>query len=483
MNDGLIEAGITNASTVDFESPGLQEIFDVVAAVSGLAALLVRVELQPILRNLTVLDWVVREDVSQRFTASRPWIGETELIDSIWDRWVGFGPMSLARDSLLRTLGRREGERLSGAVHVDSIPPGELPLLGTLAHEGLIRVKAPSVQFAHDLMGDWARYRILKFEGGSAAQSIQTLAPIPRWGRAIRLYAQSLAERDAGLGDWQAAAGEFAEEDADSKLAQDLFLDGLLFAANSESLLEQVWPHLIAAKGQVLHRVLKRLLHVASIPDWRVSGLGDPKLAEQAKAWFRIPQPLYWVPVLRVLSRHSHDVAVHALMLGAEVCALWLRTMPVGMPGRREAGVLALELAKETQGLIAEGMLFRDKDKVIYEAALSAAPEFPDDVAQLALELSGRKLEPFAPCHCSHASCTNSELNPALLSCRLLFTETAHRVSSEPLFRINWRSSTTLPASRVSKCSSVMGPRSGSSGNFRRSICARNPAATLSAKV
>ena len=35
-----------------------------------------------------------------------------------------------------------------------------------------------------------------------------------------------------------------------------------------------------------------------------------------------------------------------------------------------------------------------DKDKVIYEALLSAAPEFPDEVAQIALELCGRRDEP-----------------------------------------------------------------------------------------
>ena len=393
-SDALIEAGISDAKSVDFDTPKLQEIFDAVEAVPGIRALLLRAELQPILRNLTVLDWVLRADVAQRFSATRPWIGETELIDCIWERWQGSSTMSLARDSLLRTLGRREGEKLSGAVHVDSIPPGELPLLGTLAHEGLIRVKAPSVQFAHDLIGDWARYRILKFEGDKAHQTIKALASVPRWGRAIRLYAQSLAEHGAGLGDWKVALSQLAGEDAESKLAQDLFLDGLLFAANSESLLEQVWPDLIAAKGQILQRLLKRLPHVASVPDWRISGVGDPKLAEKAKVWFRIPQPLYWVPVLRVLSRHSGDVARYALILSAEVCALWLRTMPVGMPGREEAGIVATELAKETQGLIAEGMHFGDKDKVIYEAALSAALEFPDEVTQLALELCGRRPEP-----------------------------------------------------------------------------------------
>ena len=110
--------------------------------------------------------------------------------------------------------------------------------------------------------------------------------------------------------------------------------------------------------------------------------------------WFRIPHPLYWYPALCVFSRHSKDVAEHALLLAAEVCALWLRTMPDGMPGRKEAGLLALELAKETQDLIAEDVHFGEKDRVVYEALLSAGKEFPEEVTQIALELCGRRDEP-----------------------------------------------------------------------------------------
>jgi len=101
---------------VDFEKPKLQEILDAVQTVPGLRPLLLRTELQPILRNLMVLDWVLREDIAQRFSASGPWIGEAELIDSIWDRWVGPGSMNLARDSLLRTLGQRESVAVYSAV-------------------------------------------------------------------------------------------------------------------------------------------------------------------------------------------------------------------------------------------------------------------------------------------------------------------------------------------------------------------------------
>jgi hypothetical protein len=393
-HDMLTDAGIDSAQKVDFEKPTLEEVLGAVKSVPGLKPLLVREELQPILRNLMVLDWVLKADVAQRLSPSE-WVGVTDVIDCIWERWTGEGAKRLARDLLLRTLGEREGEKLSVAVHVDSIPSTELELLGQFAQEGLVRLSPPSVQFVHDLMGDWARYRILKFAGSDAPTKIRTLAQIPRWGRAIRLYAQSLAEHGRGLDDWSAAMIEFAGEDPGSRLASDLFLDGLLFASNAESLLQQVWPDLLANDSQILRRLLRRLVHVASFPDWRLTGLGDPKLAEHFEAWFRIPQPIFWIPVLRLLSRHAADVAAHALMQGAEACALWLRTMPVGLPGRHEAGLLALALAREAQALIAaETVHFRDKDKSIHEALLSAAPEFPNEVAQIARELCGRKNEP-----------------------------------------------------------------------------------------
>jgi hypothetical protein len=393
-HDLAVQVGISDFHKVDFEKPSIGEVYKAVAGIPAMQALVPRPEVQSILCNLTVLDWVLRADIAQSLSATKAWIGETEIIDAIWERWAGPGTMKFARDSLLRTLAKREGEKLSGAVHVDTIPSTELPLLGELEREGLIRVRGQSVQFAHDLMGDWARYRCLKFEGNNAPEAIKSLAHVPRWGRAIRLYAQTLAERRDGLDGWKAARSELSGEDADSRVAADFFLDALIFAANSEYLLDQVWPDLMDGGAQILNRLLKRLLHVASVPDWRVIGLDDQEWEEQAQAWFRIPQPLYWYPVLRVLSSHSGDVAKHALVRGAEVCALWLRVMPPGMLGRPEAGKLALELAREAQGLLAEGVFFDNHDKVIYEAGLSAAPEYPDECAQIALELCGRRDEP-----------------------------------------------------------------------------------------
>lgn len=255
-------------------------------------------------------------------------MGVTDLIDHIWERWTGTGKERLARDLLLRALGQREGEKLSGAVPVDVIPHNDLSLLEELGQQGVLRVRPPVVQFSHDLVGDWARYRVLKFAGAGATSMTRNLAKVPSWGRAIRLYAQSLAEHGQGLNEWKTATVDLAGEDADSKLASDLFLDGLLFAVNSESLLEQVWSDLVANGAQILQRLLKRLLHIATFPDWRLMGIGDAKMTEQSEAWFRIPQPLFWIPVLSVLSRHPVDVAAHALLQSAEVVFVEYETLP-----------------------------------------------------------------------------------------------------------------------------------------------------------
>jgi hypothetical protein len=395
LSEVLIDAGVTDVETISVDKPAASEIAEAVQSLPNVFRLLARQELQQLLRNLMILDWVIRADIGQRFqTLDRPWIGETEILSYIWQRWMGEDPTRFARDVFLQQLGRQEGERLSGAVPISSIDPQQLGLLGTLADDGLIHVAGPAVQFSHDLMGDLARFRALVFNADYAAGTIVDLASVPRWGRAIRLFAQSLAEDSGNLDRWKAVAEQFPEKGENTQLARDLFLDGLLFATNATLLLDRVWPDLIGKEGQVLRRLLKRMMHIASLPDPRFRDFMDKKDTDKAESWFRIPNPIYWYPALLVMARHAEDVAKGALIPAAEACTLWLRTMPPEMPGRTEAATLALALAKELQGLIAEGVSFFDVDRVVCEALLYAALEFPDEVSEIALELARRRDEP-----------------------------------------------------------------------------------------
>jgi hypothetical protein len=390
----LLDVGIRDVQRVDFGNPDPQEVLAKLRGVSGVEALFRRRELQPILCNLTTLHWVIRTEQKRRFETDKLWVGEAELIEWIWKHWVGEASDRHVRDVVLCQLGEIEGERVSGAVPRNGLDFNQLRLIGEFEREGVLRVTDSAVLFSHDLVGDWARLRSVIVAGDQAVARIREKAGTPRWGRAIRLYAQSLVERDDNLASWKAVVATLSRENPQEKLASDLFLDGMIFAANAEILLDRVWLELIANKAEILRRLLERVRLVATFPDWRYQLEMPAEDADLAAAWFRIPNPLYWMPLLRVLARRADELAREGVFDVANVCMLWLRTMPVGFPGRREAGIVALGLARELQGRRAEGVEFiGDAGKTLFESLLCAAPEFPEAVSEIALELCGRRAE------------------------------------------------------------------------------------------
>jgi hypothetical protein len=391
----LQEAGVTDFVKSDLELPSISAIRSAFQNLPGISLLLFRPELRQILRNLMVLDWVLRTNLDQSLS-SEPGkrIGETGVINLIWEHWIA-KDRKLQRDRLLRELGEHEGEKLSGAVGVDAIKDVQLlDLLEALSNEDLVRITLPSVRFTHDLIGDWARFRALSNFDGNPIARIRSLVQIPRWNRAIRLYAQSLLEGKADLADWSKALADLDAPDAESKVTKDLFLEALIFATDAIPLLEAAWPNLVADKGKLLNRLMDRLLFVASFPDPRLRSFVSEENVDASESWFRIPMPLYWIHALFIFSAHAEDVATVALKKGAEVCTLYLRNMPVEMPGREEAAHLALVLARELQDQVAAYPYSGRDSKVVYEALLFGAGEHPDSVAQVALEIAARRAEP-----------------------------------------------------------------------------------------
>ena len=117
----LLEQRITDFVKSDLELPSISAIRNAIQNLSGIGTLLLRAELHQILRNLTLLDWVLKTNIVQSLSSDpERRIGETRLINLIWERWIQTDQM-LQRDRLLRELGQHEGEKLSGAVSVNSI--------------------------------------------------------------------------------------------------------------------------------------------------------------------------------------------------------------------------------------------------------------------------------------------------------------------------------------------------------------------------
>jgi hypothetical protein len=115
----LLEARLKDVHVIAFAKPKPEQIAAKLVSVPGVSRLFHRRELQPILCNLAVLHWVVNTETLHPFAEERAWVGEAELIGWIWEHWRGQTREEYRRDALLRLIGEKEGEKVSGAVGID----------------------------------------------------------------------------------------------------------------------------------------------------------------------------------------------------------------------------------------------------------------------------------------------------------------------------------------------------------------------------
>jgi hypothetical protein len=380
--------------------PSLKDVGAIVRQIPGLGWAARRPELRPLLTNLKILDWCARTLQAGSIDQDCPLLGLTALIDLLWEHWAEAGDNSLARSHVLMRIAALEAETLSAGVPRLSLDHSEQQTLPGLIGSDLVRLREARVRFSHDLLGDWARMRVLIGDDPISSADGRKRAEFPQWHRAIRLFAQRLLERSGdGADEWRRAIERLDDEQVSSTLLRDLFLEALFLATNVADLLERSWPVLTANGGKLLNRLLDRFLFVATLPDPGLSQLTEaPEDATRFEHLFRVPFGPYWGPLLTVLRAHLSEVATVAPYNLARVCSLWLKTTPVelraGMPTpwRREASDLSLAAAREIQARNADGGYYSDKhNRAVYEAALYAAPDLPHEIGQLCLELAQRR--------------------------------------------------------------------------------------------
>jgi hypothetical protein len=349
-----------------------------------------------LLTNLKVLDMTARTLHSEKSLGSRPLVGLTTLIDILWEDWIEH--RDGGRSHVLKEVATQEADRLSNGVSRQSLGFAEQQALPALASSGLVRLKDERVAFAHDLLGDWARLRVLVGDGAITSSVNQQRTQSPRWHKAIRLFGQRILEQaDGDIDQWRAGVENIPDEPASGALIRDLFLESLFLATNARTLIERAWPVLISNSGALLRRLLDRFLYVATLPDIRLLAAftEDKENALLLAHALRVPYWPYWAPMLMALHAHRDDVIRHASHEAASACALWLRATPVeitpgqAMPWRKEAAELAVVIAREVQARNEEAS--DGSDRTVYEATLYAATDLPDEVAALCLEVAKRR--------------------------------------------------------------------------------------------
>src|SRR5262249_34665343 len=135
--------------------------------------------------------------------------------------------------------------------------------LEALAASDLVRIRDERVRFSHDLLGDWARMRVLVGEQSLSSPSSSDRATLPRWHRAVRLFGQRLLEQAAdGVERWRQAIDGLDHDSPTGATIRDLLLESLFLADNASILIERSWSVLSANGGSLLNRMLNRFLFV-----------------------------------------------------------------------------------------------------------------------------------------------------------------------------------------------------------------------------
>ncbi len=384
------------------ELPSIAEITTLIASFPALNAFPLRRELKTLLRNLKVLDWIADCSVKTKTETPDPrtWLGLSSLVDWVWESWIAQGGDPHVCSAVLKCIAEFEGRSLTVGVPLGELNPSHLHALSNLERCGLLRVQNEKAYFTHDLLGDWARLRILIEGENGAAASLRSRAGHPRWHTAVRLYGVRLLERGKGNAEkWHGLLSTFDPSSAHDALIRDLLLESLIVAANAGVSLDRVWPLLVANGGALLSRLLRQFLYFATIPDPAILLVpSDVGSVDQLAAFARVPFWPYWGVMVSFLRRHVDEIPFSCQASVSEVCGLWLQwTHPSEVstprrPWRRETAEIAVRMAREVQALKAEDVYFHEKqDEIAYEAVLYGFDELPDEIGALALELCCRR--------------------------------------------------------------------------------------------
>jgi hypothetical protein len=314
----------------------------------------------------------------------------TTIADRLWPYWTGDRP-SLQR--LLMKLGERE----AGFEHsfaLTSFDPAEATELNALPKACPLRSGNNNrFQFEHDLAADWARFQRLK-QDANDVKAWAALAGNPLWNNALRMLGQYLLRQPNGARTQWDVAYEEAEQLHDTMpLAADILLDALFLDPNAATFLNERADMLFANNAKRLTRLLRRFEHVASVPGSQPNlPDGVPDISLYLEAQYRTPIYLRWPAIANFLTQHRDRIVALTSPVVAAVCERWLTTTPVGMPFRKEFAEIALGSARELQYANDVTIVwYRDPEKAVYSAAFASAADLPDEVAEWALEMVGRR--------------------------------------------------------------------------------------------
>ncbi|MFC4478973.1 ATP-binding protein [Flavobacterium chungangensis] len=343
-----------------------------------------------ILNNLKYLDLLAVKLLSGRVVPESAFLGETTIIDWIWKE-----EFDSTGSRFMQVYAEKQAQMFSTAVPVSEFSINELMPLDRIKQGKIIYENDDKLFLSHDLLGDWARYKLLRSKDLDLKSYLLSLElGSPLWRKAIRLYGIYLLDKNDLGSSWKTFMKSLSELEPAEKIVQDLLLESIFFSADPFNHLSAVYDLLKEDQGKLFDRFMGQFLIKATRPNQEVLHRAVSQgifTATEAASYFRVPDYLYWPSLIVFLYDFRKEVIIYSSKKIAALCLMWLNNTSVGVPFRKEVAQLALENARKMFDFkFNNGHAKADEDKFVYKAFLAAANEYTKEVTELALKLCKR---------------------------------------------------------------------------------------------
>ncbi|MCH7771255.1 MAG: ATP-binding protein, partial [Bacteroidetes bacterium] len=348
-------------------------------------------KIKQLLLNLKILYILISKATILNEQEVSKWVGESDVIEWYWSEVITVGEKSLVRGNIFKKLASEQGDTLLNRIPLTIFDSGELSEIPNLLKEKLCTLNEEKITFFHDLFGDWSRTKVL------IGQTDLQLFLIPRitsplWLKAIRYYGTFLLEQKP-IDEWRKTLDDF--ETSQFKIISDSLLESILFSKNALINLEESHLLLLNNKSELLRRILKRFLFICTFPNPLYTLIEGEDITYKTiySTIERIPNVVYWIPVLFYLINHSEEFIDSIPYLLTEITLKWLKYTPSDYLLRKEVAEMAIKLAEREYAYHHSQINYLDKagaTKKVYKAAMYASKEFPERIRLLALTACSR---------------------------------------------------------------------------------------------
>lgn len=344
-------------------------------------------------RNLKLLDKVIA-NIYHIAVPENKELGETELIDLVWDEEITNTTNGLQKAAFIKMLAEKQADAMTLATSNAEFSVTEMAPADELLKARFIKTQNERFSFTHDLYGDWALYKlILSHSAQLPSFLISKHLSSPLWTRAFRYYSISLLEKEPEKNKWLETFQLFSGKSAQQVIIQDLMLEALFYSNNALDHLQRLKDFLFENNGEHLQRLLTLFQLRATMANPEVLEIAKNAGIKETVALEinRLPIWNYWAGLVHFIHLNINQVMEFDFIGANRIAHIWLRSTPEHFFLRKEASDIAIKAFDKFSST--RIYMKDDLEKPLYEALLMGIAENPDVVKERCLVMC-KRIEP-----------------------------------------------------------------------------------------